>query len=188
MIVIYNKNLVSFILNSSVSATTAATQNSATNSYSDTITNCKLSVNNIKTHKNITRHNVQSRQAAETDIIEIIEVVKAVDDVTRPEVTMHIDLPVYYAPNNEIDVDEIRTLKKPSWTDLVIKYVSGIALIDMLSKLGILKGVLNFNESVDLNFDRFKVSTADGVGVEKARDKRTGNTLKKAYIMYPIHL
>lgn len=94
----------------------------------------------------------------------VLNVVNAIDDFTRPDVPIHLDLPTYYAPNTEIDSTKLLPVSfKTSWTDLILKYISGIALIEMLNKLDVLKGGLNLTDGLDLSLDRDKVLSKDGV-------------------------
>ncbi|RVE53780.1 hypothetical protein evm_001672 [Chilo suppressalis] len=86
------------------------------------------------------------------EIIRIVKAVEAVENFTRPNVIIHIDLPTYYDPYTG-PTEPIWTGKPKSvWNDIVLKYLSGLALLELLHKFGILKiedGALNFTDGVD---------------------------------------
>ncbi|XP_045538626.1 uncharacterized protein LOC106715561 [Papilio machaon] len=76
----------------------------------------------------------------EEQMKELVRVVEAVENFTRPNVMIHIDLPTYYLPDTKRSgYTPIPSPPKSIWNDFILKYVSGIALLELLTKFGILK-------------------------------------------------
>ncbi|CAH2056620.1 unnamed protein product, partial [Iphiclides podalirius] len=105
-------------------------------------------------------------------IKELVRVVEAVANYTRPNVLIHIDLPTYYRPDRNVtDPTPLPGPAKSIWNDFILKYVSGIALIELLTKFGVIKAVeANLTDGTDRDVNAYGVFSG-------AAEPRTGMDL-----------
>jgi hypothetical protein len=109
-----------------------------------------------------------------------------VEDFTKPNTMIYIDLPTYYMPCTG-PTEPALTSKPSVWSDIILKYLSGITLIELLTKFGLIRtvvGNLSFTDEMDNAINAYKVFSDIGgtertneISLDRKRESRQGKTI-----------
>lgn len=86
-------------------------------------------------------------------------IIESIENSTRPNVIIHIDLPTYYMPVTEnVTQENVHNSTTRSWSNLIFNYLSNITLLE-LAKFGLTKceASINLTDGVDMVVNASKV-------------------------------